>query len=326
MGSSTEIRMWDMKTRNSVWLIAAASALIACGCGGGPGNSAANDAAAAATDPPAAPSTAAPSAAHPDSRVPASNDILSVLSVEHQVDVAAERDGVVLSVAKDEGSSVRAGAVLAQLDDRDLQMELIKARDDLRVSENNVQYKEAELKAKGAALHRQQELRKYGLSSEAELEQAEFEAKGAEYDLHGWEALVQSGQAAVRQIELELDQMRVHAPFSGVIVSRYVRQGDTLKKGDRCFRVSQLGPLEVRFQIPESSTQQPRRGALVSLALVAEPSSELSAHIVKISPTVDPASDSYDVVAQVTSSRRSGLLPGMAVRVHWPAAPAKSQP
>lgn len=315
-----------MKTRNSVCPIVVTVALIAFGCSSGPGNSAANDAAAAATDPPAASPTAAPSAAHPDSHVPTSNDILSVLSVEHQVDVAAERDGVVLSVAKDEGSAVRAGAVLAQLDDRDLQMELIKARDDLRVSQNNVQYKEAELKAKGAALHRQQELRKYGLSSEAELEQAEFEAKGAEYDLHGWQALVQSGQAAVRQIELELDQMRVHAPFSGVVVSRYVRQGDTLKKGDRCFRVSQLGPLEVRFQIPESSPQQPRRGALVSLSLVAEPSSELSAHIVKISPTVDPASDSYDVVAQVTPSRRSGLLPGMAVRVHWPAASAKSQP
>lgn len=315
-----------MKTRNSFWPIAATVALIACGCGSTPGGSGGNDAAAASTDPPAASATAAAPTTHPDSRVSSSNDILSVLSVEHQVDVAAERDGVVLSIAKDEGSSVRAGDVLAQLDDRDLQMELIKARDDLRVSQNNVQYKEAEMKAKGAALHRQQELRKYGLSSEADLEQAEFEAKGAEYDLHGWQALVQSGEAAVRQIELELDQMRVRAPFSGVVVSRYARQGDTLKKGDRCFRVSQLGPLEVRFQIPESSPQQPRRGALVSLSLVAQPSSEFSAHVVKVSPTIDPASDSYDVVAQVTPSRRSGLLPGMAVRVHWPAAPAKPQP
>lgn len=315
-----------MKTRNSLWPIVAALALIACGSGNAPGNSGGNDAAAAATDPPAASSAAASPAPRPDSRVPESGEILSVLSVEHQVEVAAERDGVVLAVAKDEGSPVRAGDVLAQLDDRDLQMELIKARDDLRVSQNNVQYKEAELKAKGAALRRQQELRKYGLSSEADLEQAEFEAKGAEYDLHGWQALVQSGQAAVRQIELELDQMRVHAPFSGVVVSRYVRQGDTLKKGDRCFRVSQLGPLEVRFQIPESSPQRPRRGAQVSLSLVADPSRDLSARIVKISPTIDPASDSYDVVAQVTPSRRSVLLPGMAVRVHWPATSAQTQP
>jgi hypothetical protein len=36
-------------------------------------------------------------------------DILSVLSVEHQVDVATETDGLVVSVAKDEGSEVKAG-------------------------------------------------------------------------------------------------------------------------------------------------------------------------------------------------------------------------
>jgi RND family efflux transporter MFP subunit len=308
-----------MKTRNVVFLIPVV-ALMACGCGSVPAGSSGNDAAAAATEPTSASASVTPPSAGPDVRVPGSTDILSVLSVEHQVDVAAERDGVVLSIARDEGSTVRAGDILAQLDDRDLQMELIKARDDLRVSQNNVRYKEAELQAKSAALRRQQELRHYGLSSEADLEKAEFEAKGAEYDLHGWEALVQSGEAAVRQIQLQIDQMRVRAPFSGVVVSRYIRQGDTLKKGDRCFRVSQLAPLEVRFQIPESSPQSPRRGAVVALSLIAEPSRELNARIVKISPTIDPASDSYDVVAQLTPAHRPGLLPGMAVRVHWPSA------
>lgn len=292
--------------------------LIASGCGTAPAVSGGNDVVAADPAPASAAATSATS--RPAPNTPASTDILSVLSVEHQVDVAAERDGRVLSIARDEGSSVRAGDVLAQFDDRDLQMELIKARDDLRVSQNNVQYKEAELKAKNAALRRQQELRHYGLSSEADLEQAEFEAKGAEYDLHGWEALAQSGEAAVRQIEIEVDQMHIHAPFSGVVVSRYIRQGDAVKKGDKCFRVSQLAPLEVRFQIPESSPRRPARGAPVTLSTISAPARELTARITKISPTIDPASDSYDVVAQLTTGRQSGLLPGMAVRVHWPAA------
>src|ERR1700675_4020267 len=84
------------------------------------------------------------SALHVDPPTPAPGySILSVLSVEHQVDVSTERDGVVVSVALDEGGNVRAGEVLGQLDDRTVQMELVKARDDLEVSENNVKYKEA---------------------------------------------------------------------------------------------------------------------------------------------------------------------------------------
>ncbi len=291
-------------------------ALAICGCGSSPGTVDANavPSASAATVP------TAPSPAQADPRVAGSGDILSVLSVEHQVDLAAERDGVVLSIVKDEGSAVKTGELLSQLDDRDLQMQLIKARDDLQVAQNNVQYKEAELKAKNAAYRRQQELRHYGLSSEADLEQAQFEAKGAEYDLHGWQALVESGQAEIHRIEIEIEQMRVHAPFSGVVVSRYIREGETLKKGDKCFRISQLGPLQVRFQIPESSPQRPQRGAAVGLWLVGDSSRALKARIVKISPTVDPASDSYDVVAQLDRTPPSGLLPGMAVRVHWPTA------
>jgi RND family efflux transporter MFP subunit len=308
-----------MKMKHAIRLTVGALALAACGCGSSPGTVDANTSrSAAATTVPNSPP------AEPDARAAGSADILSVLSVEHQVDLAAERDGVVLSIAKDEGSAVKVGELLARMDDRDLQMELIKARDDLEVAQNNVRYKEAELKAKNAAYRRQQELRHYGLSSEADLEQAEFEAKGAEYDLHGWEALVQSGEAEIRRIQIEVEQMRVHAPFSGVVVSRYIREGEALKKGDKCFRVSQLGPLQVRFQIPESSSPRPARGATVGLLVIGESNRKINARILKISPTVDPASDSYDVVAQVEAPRASGLLPGMAVHVRWPPAASQS--
>jgi len=295
----------------------AVAALVVCGCTGS--SVASGSSPASPSEPgPSSPPSIAP--AHPDLRAPDSIDILSVLSVEHQVDMAALRDGAVFSVSKDEGSAVKAGEVLGQLDDRDLQMELIKAQDDLQVSQNNVKYKEAELKAKGAAYRRQQQLRDLGLSTQADLEAAEFEAKGAEYDLHGWEALVESGQAEIHRIELEIDQTRLRAPFSGVIVRRYIREGESVKKGDRCFRVSQLSPLQVHFQVPESSPQRPQRGAAVTVLLVDDASRPLTARIVKISPTVDPSSDSFDVVAQLAGSAISDLRPGMAVRVSWPAA------
>ena len=150
-------------------LFIAATAITGIGCGNSTGASSPTPAPPPAVAPP--PPAVAPTAAKP-------GDILSVLTVEHQVDITAQRDGVVISLAKDEGSAVKANEVLGQLDDRSLQMELIKARDDLQVEDNNRKYKEAELKAKTAAFHRQQQLRALGLSSDADLEAADFEAKG----------------------------------------------------------------------------------------------------------------------------------------------------
>jgi membrane fusion protein (multidrug efflux system) len=253
-------------------------------------------------------------------------DILSVLTVEHQVDLTAQRDGVVTSITKDEGSTVKAADVLGQLDDRSLQMELVKARDDLQVEDNNRKYKEAELKAKTAALHRQQQLRALGLSSDADLEAAEFEAKAAEFDLHGYEALVESGHAEIDRLNLQADQTRIHAPFAGVVVRRYIREGQAISKGDKCFRVSQLAPLQVQFQVPESSGRRPAAGAPVELSLVETPNRALIASIVKVSPTIDAASDSYDVLAQLTGPGLSDLRPGMAVRVTWPGSAPLNSP
>jgi RND family efflux transporter MFP subunit len=274
----------------------------------------------AAPPPAVAPPPAAPPA------IAKTADILSVLTVEHQVDVTAQRDGVVTSIAKDEGSTVKAADILGQLDDRSLQMELVKARDDLQVEDNNRKYKEAELKAKTAALHRQQQLRALGLSSDADLEAAEFEAKAAEYDLHGYEALVESGHAEINRLNLQADQTRIHAPFAGVVVRRYIREGQAISRGDKCFRVSQLAPLQVQFQVPESSGRRPAAGSPVELSLVETPNRPLVARIVKVSPTIDAASDSYDVLAQLSGPGLSDLRPGMAVRVAWPSSVQANSP
>jgi membrane fusion protein, multidrug efflux system len=300
-----------MRTR-AMLLFGAALALVVSGCGD---SSAVSSAHAGSTDAGIRP-VASPAA--DSGPLPAAHDVLSVLSVEHQVDISTERDGVVVSIAQDEGSAVKKGDVLGQLDDRTLQIELIKARDDLQVAQNNVKYKQAEVKAKAAALARQQQLRDSGLSSQADLEQAEFEAKGAEFDMHGWEATAESSQAEIHRLEIELDQTRIRAPFAGAVVVRYVREGQEVAKGDKCFRVSQLSPLEVQFQIPESAAQRPARGAPVGLVLVSDPTHSIGARVMKISPVIDPASDSYSVTAELTGKGLSDLRPGMAVRVVWP--------
>jgi RND family efflux transporter MFP subunit len=157
------------------------------------------------------------------------------------------------------------------------------------------------------------------------MEAAEFAAKAAEFDMHGWEALTESSQAEIHRFEIELDQMKIRSPFAGVVVRRYVREGQTVSKSDKCFRVSQLSPLLVQFPVPEGSPRHLDHGAIVELSLVGDSKRIVSARVVKISPTVDPASDSYDVTAQLAGPGISDLRPGMAVRVLWPGTSPAAQ-
>lgn len=302
----------------AAWVFATALGLAAAGCG----NSGASNPSAA---PPLVAVTESRAASIPEAKAPQTLDILSVLSVEHAVDVAAQRGGVVVETEKDEGSRVLAGEELARLDDSMLQAELQKSESDLVVSENNVKYKQAEEQAKNAQLHRQQLLRQYGISSDADLEQAQFEAKAVTYEVQSWQSIVKSNQAQLRSLHLEIDKTHIRAPFSGVVVRRYIRQGQQVAKGDKCFRISQLGPLEVEFQVPETNDRRPEVGAAFTLRLANSGPETYFAHVVRVSPTVDPASDSYNVVARLTGANLAALRPGMSVHVLWPAAAAKPQ-
>lgn len=295
--------------RRGICILTPCLLLALMGCSSPPASSP-PAAAASQTTAPTSPAPADPNA------LGRAQDVLSVLSVEHEVDVRAQREGTVQQLVAEEGRHVQAGELLGRLDDRAMQSELDKARADLLVAQNNVKYKQAENQAKEANLKRQQLLRSSGLSSDADLEQAEFEAKATAYEIDSWNALVKSNQAQIQSLQIELEQTQFRAPFSGVVARRYVRVGQTVTKDDPCFRVSQLGPLQVNFQVPESSNEKPVVGGAVRLSVVSNANRSLSARIIKVGPTVDPASDSFDVTAQLDGDV-SGLSPGMAVRVSW---------
>ena len=82
--------------------------------------------------PAAAPRTvsATPPPGAPAESTPASNDltITAPLIVEHQVDVTAQRDGIISNVSADSGSRVGTGKILARMDDRQLSANLEAAR------------------------------------------------------------------------------------------------------------------------------------------------------------------------------------------------------
>lgn len=303
-----------MRMRLGWAAVTLALALGAMACGGGSG----------ASKPAAAGSAAAPATtatvSTPSSNRDDSAEILTVLSVEHEVDLLAQSEGVMVEILSEQGERVDAGAVLGRIDDRDILAQLDRARAEVKVSENNVKFSEAEVKAREAAYRRAQEMRELGLNSDADLEEAEFRAVGSKYDLDSWKATVDRARADIRKLEVTLEKTRLRAPFGGVVARRYVRPGQNVRKDDPCFRLSQLSPLQVRFLVPETSPRQPHEGASVNVVTATSPDRVYTARIRRVSPVVDAASGGIEVMAELTNADLRELRPGMAVKVLWGSA------
>jgi RND family efflux transporter MFP subunit len=234
---------------------------------------------------------------------------------ENQVDVLALRGGVISKISADVGSSVHKDQVLALIDDREALAQRDGAEAKLKSSEADLNDWEAETKLAEADYKRASRMREAGINTQEELEHSKYKLEGSKFEIEKAEREIESARDNLRYYEIELQKARIKAPFDGVVARRYVRVGQTAAPGDRMFWVSAVAPLLVRFTLPERFLNQIKTGGIVYVSALSSPDKNYPARIVQISPLVDPASDSIDVLAKLTG-KPDGLRPGMTADIH----------
>lgn len=261
----------------------------------------------------AAPSKPAPSA---PVATPEFYQASGPLIVENQVDVLAQREGVVARIVAEVGKRVRRGDVLAQLDDRQLTADRDAADAKVKSLTEDLKHWEALDSVHNADLSRSEELWKYHVISEQQVEHDRYTAIGSKFEIARQKEDLRNAQESLKSIGLELAKTHIVAPFDGVVARRYIREGQRVANNDRLFWVSATAPLLVKFTVPQEFVGHIRTGD--SLQLGAAGSNTLHAAKVRIvSPVVDPSSGTLEVEAQVLGEPE-GLEPGMTVSIRVP--------
>jgi membrane fusion protein (multidrug efflux system) len=234
--------------------------------------------------------------------------------VENQVDVTAQRDGVVVDIAADTGQAVQKGDLLAKLDDRELLSDREVAEQKLDSIDADVKNWEAELKVLQSDLERAQKMWEAHIISKEVYEHTQYNALADQYELLRERKNYLSQQAAVHSLDLELQKTQIVAPFDGVIARRYLRVGQRVEAGTRLFWVTAVSPLRVRFTLPERFVQKVHPGDSVTVSSLDPQASIHSARIIQVSPVVDPASDTIEILAEIPGAPND-LRPGMKTNV-----------
>ena len=259
--------------------------------------------ATAAPAPTVAPATTAPPAESGFS-------VSGPLIVEHQLDILAQRDGVVAKLLREAGTRVKAGDLLAQLDDRQLSSDLEAARAKTLSTEADLNNWKAEAKVLEADYERARKMWDAQLITQEQLEHAKFKAEADQWDVKRVEQLLVNAKETERSLALELEKTRIRAPFSGIVARRYVREGQQIAKGDRLFWVTAEGPLRMRFTLPQKFLGQIRKGQQFPLTVPDLPDQTHQARVIEVSPVIDPSSSTFEVLVEL-SGPPAGLHPGM---------------
>ena len=167
-------------------------------------------------------------------------EIDGALEALQQSTVAAQLGGNVLQLAVKAGDRVKAGQVLARIDERDAQAGL--ARADAALVQAQAELSNARLHAE-----RTRDLRKQGFVSQAALDVAETQLKAA---LAG----VQQAQSGRSQAALARSFATVTAPFDAIALATHVEAGELATPGRQLVTLYAPGRMRAVVQLPASRT------------------------------------------------------------------------
>jgi RND family efflux transporter MFP subunit len=280
-----------------------------------------NDAPAASAPPPVLASSPPAAEAAPPSHPAAQASgegrnytTVGPLVVEQQADVVAERDGRITAVQVEIGDHVRRGEMLALLDDRALQAARAEKAARIDSLHAQVQTWEAEQKSNQADLRRADAMRAEKILDDEDWEHVQYKLAETVTQVARYKAEELAAEADLRAADVELGQSRITAPFDGVVGRRSVHQAQQVKKGDALFWITAQAPLRIIFTVPESAMAFFPRGAKIELTTTDYPHLTQPATVFRVSPVVDPASGSLEVIGNL--EKPSPLLkPGMSMQV-----------
>jgi RND family efflux transporter MFP subunit len=293
--------------------VVASAAVLMLACSGCDLHPQAQAASPAAAETPAATRTYVPPApaAAPDAK---SFTTTGPLVAEQQADIAAERNGRVVEIAVQIGDRVKSGQVLAVLDDRALRLACDAQKARIAAAHAEVVDWQAEQEGATADLHRADQMRGDKIISDEVWEHTKVKLDETVAEVARYRGEEAAAEADLSAAKIQLEQSRIVAPFPGVVGRSTVRPAQQVKPGDVLFWITAEAPLHVLFTVPESFMAEFSTGKPLDLTTPDYPALRQAGRIVRVSPVVDPASGSVQVIGQVL--RPSPLLkPGMSMQV-----------
>lgn len=209
----------------------------------------------------------------------------SNLEAEGEVQVFAEAPRRVTQLLVEEGTPVRKGRVLVQLQDDEQRSAVAKAEIELKESERD--------------LDRAKELHEQKLVTEELFTEAGYK--------------VERTRLALADARRELGYTQVRAPISGIVTERLVNLGDQVTVNQPLFRIVDFDSIVARIYVAEKDMVRLAVGQPARLRADALGGRVFAGSIDRISPVVDPATGTIKVT--VATPRQEGLRPGMYVEV-----------
>ena len=241
--------------------------------------------------------------------------------------IAARMAGSIDALKVKEGDRVKAGDILFQTDQINLQNQVLIAEQNLKVAQENKTMAEADLKIAKTNLEkarldyeREETLFKRNVITKKDFESAEVTWKNAQATAEKTETALSYRDVLIKQAQTSLDIARknladsmIRAPYDGVITAKYHETGEFVANGTAVLAMEDQTHLEASLFV--SSIYYPAMSADTTVVLSLRGQELCRAKLSYISPSIDSLTRTFEIKANLPSQPNliSGTLCDIAV-------------
>jgi membrane fusion protein (multidrug efflux system) len=215
-------------------------------------------------------------------------EAVGTIEAIEEITVVSEIDAVIKSLPFKEGSFIKQGELIAQLDDAQLKAEF--ARTEALYEQSKANYNRIKV------------LAEKDLSSTQEFDDAIAALKVAEANLEFTKA--------------RLSKTKILVPFDGIIGTRKVNVGDFIRAGEEITELANLNNLRVLFSVPERYLADLKTNSPIVIYSSVFPGYQVAGKIIAIEPILNSETRNVNVVGYLKNPGqkfRSGMSANIVV-------------
>lgn len=182
----------------------------------------------------------------------------ATLLPDEEVELSFETSGKVVGIFFEEGKRVKEGELLAKINDKPLQAQLLKIQAQLKLT-------------------REREFRQRQLLDRDAISRESYDQVATE---------LQALEADIMLLEARIAETELRAPFNGTIGLRMISEGAYATTQTKIVRLVKLSPLKVEFSIPERYAGEVNAGFPITFNIDGIPGI-FEARVYAIDPKVD---------------------------------------
>ncbi|EJD6043168.1 MULTISPECIES: macrolide transporter subunit MacA [Providencia] len=233
------------------------------------------------------------------------------LDAVRKVDVGAQVSGQLQTLYVKEGDYVKKGDLLAVIDPKKAQNDVIESEATTRELEANLSLAQAELRLAQVTYQRHVSLAKLQAVAQQDLDKAKTDVEVKKAQVATYQAQIKRNQATLDTAKTNLKYTQITAPMDGIVTFIKTLQGQTViaaQEAPTILTLADLDTMLVKAEVSEADVIYLEPGQEASFTVLGAPDKKFSGQLKDILPTPEKINDAIFYYARFEVPNPQHLL------------------